>query len=261
MKIDPKQILTLAMEMSPLLCDTERATHTREKGEKDYVTEIDLLVQSKITDRLASWYPQVEMLAEEKDNRNIDRSGDFWILDPVDGTSNLMHDFRHSALSLAYCEQGELLFGLIYNPFSEELFWAEKGKGAHLNDHLIQVSEKKTLEESLILFGTCPYHRERTEKDFELIRKVFLRSQDVRRLGSAALDLAYIACGRSDLFFERDLKPWDYAAGMLLVEEAGGTVIDYSGKRPAAVHNSDIIAGNGKTEPIFFQSFGSELEY
>ena len=133
------------------------------------------------------------------------------------------------------------------------------GKGAFLNDDPIHVSDRKTLEESLILFGTCPYHRERSAEDFELFRRVFLRSQDVRRLGSAALDLAYIACGRSGLFFERDLKPWDYAAGLILVEEAGGTVTDYCRKRPDLRGNSDIVAGNGITEQLFFRDFGDAL--
>lgn len=260
MRIDTTKLLQLAMEMRPVMADRQRASHTREKGEKDYVTEVDLLVQSRVTDQLRRWYPQVQMLAEEKDNEQVDTGGDYWILDPVDGTSNLMHDFHHSALSLAYCEDGELKFGLIYNPFTDELFWAEKGKGAFLNGESIHVSSKKTLEESLILFGTCPYHRERSREDFELFRRVFLRSQDVRRLGSAALDLAYIACGRSDLFFERDLKPWDYAAGLILIEEAGGTVTDYRQQRPDARSNSDIVAGNGITETLFFRDFGSELK-
>lgn len=259
MKIDPEKIKTLALEMRPLFCDTERASHSRAKGDKDYVTEVDLAVQNKVMEQLTAWYPEVEMLSEEKDNSGIDPTGDHWILDPVDGTSNLMHDFRHSALSLAYCEEGVLQFGLIYNPFADELFWAEKGNGAFCNGRSIHVSTRKTLEESLILFGTCPYHRERTEKDFDLFRRVFLRSQDVRRLGSAAMDLAYIACGRSDLFFERDLKPWDYAAGLLIVEEAGGTVWDYTGTRPTAHSNSDIIAGNGVTEELFMRDFRQYL--
>ena len=259
MRIDPEKIKRLALEMKPVFCDMERASHTRAKGEKDYVTEVDLTVQNRVMAQLEDWYPQVEMLAEEKDNSSIDPMGDHWILDPVDGTSNLMHDFRHSALSLGYCEEGQLQFGLIYNPFSDELFWAEKGKGAFCNGVPIHVSDRKTLEESLILFGTCPYHRERTEKDFDLFRRVFLRSQDVRRLGSAAMDLAYIACGRSDLFFERDLKPWDYAAGLIIVEEAGGTVWDYAGQRPTARTNSDILAGNGFTEELFMKDFKQYL--
>lgn len=259
MRIEREKLLKMARDMRPVMADRERAGHAREKGEKDYVTEVDLQVQSRVTEQLHARYPQVQMLAEEKDNATVDTQGDYWILDPVDGTSNLMHDFHHSALSLGYCEEGELEFGMIYNPFTDELFWAQRGKGAFLNDDPIHVSNRKTLEESLILFGTCPYHRERSAEDFELFRRVFLRSQDVRRLGSAALDLAYIACGRSDLFFERDLKPWDYAAGLILVEEAGGIVTDYCRKRPDLRGNSDIVAGNGITEQLFFRDFGDAL--
>jgi len=232
---DYQKIREFIPELRTLFMDEKRRSHSVEKGEKDYVTDVDLAVQKTVISTLREWYPETGFLAEEGDHDKIDPDQDLWILDPVDGTSNLMHDFRHSAVSLGLWKDGQVVFGLIYNPFSDELFWAEKGKGAWCNDHRIRVSGETEMKRSLILFGTCPYHRERSAEDFRLFEKVFLQSQDVRRLGSAALDLAYIAAGRSEAYFERDLKPWDYAAGLLIVEEAGGTVTDYRGNRPSGL--------------------------
>ncbi len=142
-------------------------------------------------------------------------------------------------------EKGVLTLGIIYHPYSDEIFVAERGKGALLNGSPISVGRKgRIFPECLISIGTSPYYRELAKENFRIFEKVFTDCADIRRLGSAALELAYVAAGRIDAYFERSLKPWDYATGMLLVEEAGGKVTDYKGKPVDITGNSDIVAGN-----------------
>ena len=155
----------------------------------------------------------------------IDRKGSIWILDPVDGTTNLIHDFQHSTISLAYAKGGKILFGVVYDPFHEECFTAELGKGAFLNGKPIQVSKKEQLGDCLTAIGTSPGCREHADENFARMRRIYDQCQDIRRIGSAALELSYVACGRLDGFYEENLKIWDYAAGSLLVTEAGGTTV------------------------------------
>ena len=150
-----------------------------------------------------------------------------------------------SAVSLAYYAQGLLQTAVVYNPFTDELFHATRGGGAFLNDKPIHVTGNSALSQCLVTIGTSPYDRQYTEKNFPLFQNMYSRCLDIRRTGSACLDLAYVAAGRTDIYFERNLKPWDMAAGILLVEEAGGKVTTYDGQTPDVLHNEHIIATNG----------------
>lgn len=246
--IQIRKTIEIVKKTHSLLMNEDAAGNFREKGRADYVTEVDTAVQDFLAQELYAQYPQVQFMGEEKENSSIDFSKPVWILDPVDGTTNLIHGYHHSAVSLAYCENGEAKVGIIYQPYTNDVFYAIKGEGAHLNDERIHVSRAKTLDESLISIGTSPYNKEWAKKNFPIFEKVFMACQDIRRSGSAALDLAYVACGRLDGFFERNLKPWDYAAGVLLVEEAGGHVITYNDGAVSMERPSDIIAGNGYIE-------------
>ena len=196
MKVDAGKIVELVRKMKPLFADSSRVSQVKEKGTCDYVTQVDIQVQKLVKEGLYSMYPQVQFMGEEQDNSAIDRSGDFWILDPVDGTTNLIHDFRHSTLSLAYAEAGEVVLGIVYQPYTDELFIAKKEEGAFLNGDPIHVSGAETLSESLVTIGTSPYYHELADWNFKVFKEVFLSCQDIRRLGSAALDMAYVACGR-----------------------------------------------------------------
>ena len=247
MKIDTKKIIEVVKTIKPLFNNHEKAGHIKAKGEQDFVTEVDTAVQKMINEKLKNLYPDIQMFGEEKDNSDVDFNGDVWILDPVDGTTNLIHDFRFSALSLGYSEGGDLCFGVVYQPYTDELFCAEKGKGAFLNGKQIHVSDAGTLHDSLISFGTNPYLRgELSDRDFNSINRIFRECVDVRRLGSAALDLCYVAAGRCEGFFERRLKPWDFAAGTVIVKEAGGEVVDYEGLVVDHRNSSQVVATNGK---------------
>ena len=245
MSVDLNQVIKMVTDMKEYFLDRQNSQKITEKGTADYVTEVDFTVQSVLCGRLSEAYPKVQFMGEEKDNSDIDTTKPFWILDPVDGTTNLIHDFRHSAVSLALCEGGKLVLGVIYQPYTDELFCAEVGSGAFLNGKPIHVSRARTMGDSLISIGTSPYRHELADENFDLFKRIFLDSQDIRRIGSAAIELAYVACGRSDAFFERNLKPWDYAAGVVLIREAGGRVTAFDGGEVALDRPCDIVAGNG----------------
>lgn len=239
---DVKKICDLVRSLRPLFMDAHLAGQVRVKGRADYVTAVDMAVQNQLQEALAAQWPQIQLLAEEKDNTDIDFSRPVWILDPVDGTTNLMYGDHFSALSLALAQSGQLVLALIYQPWSDELFWAQRGQGAFLNDQPIHVRETADLAHSLIAVGTSPYQKELARENFALFCQVFQACRDIRRAGSAALDLAYVACGRLDGFIERQLKPWDVAAGILLVQEAGGVVSDYAGRPVDFTRPCDIAA-------------------
>ena len=254
-KMDTEELEALLKKAGKLFADRNAAAHTREKGVADYVTEVDFAVQQFIRGPLEELYPEVQFLSEEKSNEEIDKDGLVWVLDPVDGTTNLIHDYRASVISLALMQKGSIVLGMIYNPYTDELFSAQKGKGSYCNGQKIEVSGAEAMEKCLIAIGTSPYYKEMAEENFKVFQAIFKDCQDIRRSGSAALDLAYVACGRIEAYFERNLKIWDYAAGMLLVREAGGQVTDYRGKDADTEMISDITAANPKINSVLTEKY------
>ena len=216
---------------------------TEKEGHANFVTDMDVSVQQYLMGRLQELCPGSQFISEEKENNPLTDS-DTWIIDPVDGTSNLIHDLRLSSISVALFRNKAPQLACVYNPFINEMFTAERGRGASLNGSPIHVSDRP-LDKSLVGFGTSPYYDPKYREITLDIAAVFLRrAVDIRRLGSAALDLAYVACGRFDVFYELHLKPWDVAAGSLLIQEAGGIFdmpmlsgIDYS-------HSAAVLASN-----------------
>ena len=214
------------------------------EGHANFVTTIDENVQAYLLEALHALRPDAVAIGEEKINDALTEAPT-WIVDPVDGTTNLIHDYRASAVSIALLENREPVAGAVYNPYTDEFFYAEKGKGATLGGRPIHVSDFP-LKKALVAFGTSPYNAELAKVSLDLAHAFLLSAADIRRSGSAALDLAHLACGRHDVFFELNLKPWDYAAGALLVTEAGGTFemplcengADFS-------RNTAILATNG----------------
>ncbi len=238
-------LISLIKETKAIALDRSGAGRITEKGLADFVTAIDMGVQEFMRPKLRELYPDIQFMSEEKDNTDIDFSGRVWILDPIDGTTNLIHDYKMSAVSLGMTENGNPVLGIVYNPFTDELFCAQSGKGAFLNGVPMRVTGEDTLRGSLISVGTSPYRKELAEDNFELIKRFFVATEDIRRSGSAALDLCYTACGRIDGFFERNLKPWDFAAGCAIVREAGGLVTDMTGNPLCFEKPCDILASNG----------------
>ncbi len=240
-----QEIITLVKKTKTFVQNRERAGHIKVKGPADYVTQVDTDIQNFLAKELGRLAPEIQFLGEEEGLHEM--TGDtYWILDPIDGTTNLIHDYQHSVVSLALYEKGEITTGIIYDPFREDVYHAKKGKGSFLNGSPISVSDAETLGETIVAIGTSPYDRELTEENFCRFRRVFEKSQDIRRTGSAALDLANVACGRTGGFFETLLSPWDFAAGMLLVTEAGGRVTNYAGEPLSFLSRGSVIATNGR---------------
>lgn len=223
-------------------------------GTSNFVTEYDVRVQEFLMREIAKIIPNAVFIAEEKKNDPAVLNGEFcFIIDPIDGTTNFIHDYRHSCISLAMVSRGETVFGAIYTPYLGELFSAEKGAGAYLNGRPMRVSDHP-MELSLSTFGTSPYYKDTlAKKSFALAHDVFLATADIRRSGSAALDLAYLAAGRIDVFFEFILSPWDIAAGVLLISEAGGIVTQLDGSPVTLTAPCPVFAGNEKTHPVLLR--------
>lgn len=226
--------------------------NTDKKGERNFVTIYDKKVQSFIKETLHEKYPNIKFMGEEEDCNDIDPYTDTcFICDPIDGTANFRRTYKHSAISLALCKQGEVTIGVVIQPYLNEIFYAEKDKGAYLNGNKIHVSDN-ALKNSFVSFGTSPYYPELLKKTGDVISKILVDCEDIRRTGSAALDLCYTACGRHDLFFEYSLFPWDYAAGSLIITEAGGIVTDFNQNKLPLDKRTTVIAGNNNVYKEFF---------
>jgi len=217
------------------------------KGAVNLVTEMDLVSEKVIVSTLSRYYPHHSVLAEEKAARQ-GISPFRWIIDPLDGTTNYAHSFPIFCVSIALEKEKELILGVVYDPMRQELFLAEKGKGARLNGKKIHVSSTPKLSQSLLATG-FPYDlRESPVNNFDHFQNFAFRVHAVRRAGSAALDLCYVAAGRFDGFWEMKLGPWDLAAGSLLVREAGGKVTNFSGET-LGLDGRHVLASNGKIHP------------
>lgn len=228
------------------------------KGPMDYVTDIDRRSEAMIIELVHRHFPDHRILSEETLN-----SGDLgpeitWVIDPLDGTTNFIHGFPFVAVSIAVCVEREPILGLVLDPVRTELFTARKGEGAWLNDFPIRVSEVERLDEAMIATG-FPFRRKHLiEPYLETFRSVFDEVSGIRRAGAAALDLAYVASGRVDGFWEIGLAPWDIAAGSLLVKEAGGYVDDFWGKGDY-LRNGHIVAGTPVVYPFLQELVKSRL--
>ena len=221
------------------------------KGRNEFVSEVDRSAERTIIDVLRSKYPDHGILAEESGNQPGDEYQ--WIIDPLDGTTNYLHGFPQFSISIALRHRGRLEHGLVYDPLREEMFTASRGAGALLNDRRIRVTNRKTLDGALL--GTGFPYRDQTHLDAYLgmFKTLISRTAGIRRPGSAALDFAYVAAGRLDGFWELGLAEWDFAAGALLVREAGGVVSDISGN-DRFMETGNVITGNLKLHNAMLQA-------
>jgi len=221
-----------------------------EKQHNDFVSEVDKKAELIIIDTIKKAYPEHAILAEESGSTEGDEH--LWIIDPIDGTTNFLHDFSHFCISIAFQVKGKLEHGVIYDPIRNELFTASRGKGALLNSRKLRVSARKSLHGSLI--GTGFPFRQQTDLDLYLqtFKAIATDVADIRRAGSAALDLAYVAAGRLDGFWEFGLSKWDIAAGILLVKEAGGMLSDLVGGENY-YETGNVLAANPKILKVMLQ--------
>ena len=233
-----------------------KLTEIRKKGAIDLVTEADIASERAIIQTLRHAFPEHAVMAEESGETAGD--GDcLWIIDPLDGTTNFAHQVALFAVSIAFAHQGRLALGVVFNPLSGELFSAVEGQGASLNGRPIRVSPVTELGESLLVTG-FPYNfADAMPSLMGRFARCLKASQGVRRLGAAALDLCYVAAGRFEAFWEENLKPWDTAAGVVIVREAGGIVTDFS-NRPFAPHRPEILASNGRVHQAMIAQLGQK---
>ena len=236
----------IAREAGHLLVQRLGSAKITNKGDINLVTEADIAAENLIIERIRSHYPQHGILAEESGEAAIigGRQSEWkWIIDPLDGTTNYAHGYPCFCVSIALEHKGVLEVGVVYDPMRDEMFAAERGQGATLNDRQIRVSNVEELNQAMVCTG-FPYNvRERPDFAREFA-KFTLSAQAVRRDGSAALDLAYVACGRFDGFWEDGLNPWDVAAGALLIFEARGRVTNFKDE-PVDIYNEQVLASNG----------------
>ena len=240
----------------------DRGVRFEIKGEQDLVTEADRASEALILERLGSHFPTHTVVAEES-GLHEHHSDYRWYVDPVDGTTNFAHGYPVYNVTLALEHKGELIAGVVFDPTRNEMFTAERGSGAYLNNRRIQVSAAAGVDVALLATG-FPTHRRHADVNFHFFYQLAMVTHGMRRSGSAAIDLAHVACGRLDGFWEFRLSPWDMAAGKLLIEEAGGRVTDMRGRahRLDSVH---IFASNGKIHPgtlgIFADTFAGRHAY
>ena len=249
-----KEVIKIAGGMLAEAYEEKKEIH--KKASVDLVTQFDVTIEEYLKEALAKKYPDFAIVAEESFDGTIPDRAIF--IDPIDGTTNFVHHIAYCCVSVGIWEKGEPIEAAVYNPILEEFFYAKRGEGAYLNEEKIAVSKAAQLIDALIATG-FPYTKVQMGRDYRFVidtmAKLLPKTRDIRRLGSAAIDLAYVACGRFAGFYEVNLMPWDVAAGILLVQEAGGMVTNHVG---APYRFGDIIvASNGHIHDVLIANMGT----
>ena len=241
-----EKIIGVVRQAGEMIRDVHNVTEniTEKSSHIDVVTQYDTAVQAFLHRELLRLMPEAGFLGEEGAHEEITTEWTF-IVDPIDGTANFVRNFGHSNISVALARNGISEYGVVYNPYRDELFAAQRGCGATCNGRPIRVSEAEP-SHGILLCGSTAYDRELTNRHFAIMRTLYDRVGDFRRLGAAALDLCYIAAGRVEVFFECRLRPWDIAAGSLILTEAGGKVTQMDGTPLDVLHNCSVFATNAK---------------
>ena len=241
-----------ARAAADIILQTNRDITVETKQRSDYVTNVDRLSEAAIIDVVRSNYPDHKILAEES-SRDDTTVGYRWIIDPIDGTTNFIHGLPVFSISIAVEKDGEIIIGVIYDMTRDEMFYAEHGKGAFLNGKPIQVTSLQKPEFALLATGFPFKQKHFIELYLKSFALLFQKVSAIRRLGSAAIDMAYLACGRVDGFWEIGLSPWDIAAGSLIIREAGGIISDFSGD-DNYLKTGNVIASNTLLHPVLFET-------
>ena len=239
------EIIAAAKECGQVMLQADRSNiGIKDKaGKANFVTTYDCKIQEMLQAKLVQILPVAEFFGEEEDCQ-IDRNAEYiFVVDPIDGTTNFIKDYHMSCVSIGLIRNGKRYLGVVHTPYLDETFSAISGEGAYMNGNAIHVSSDD-LENGVVLFGSSPYNTELAKASFELAYEYFQKCLDIRRSGSAALDLCSIASGRAELYFELILSPWDFAAGALIVEEAGGIVTTVEGDTLLCLEKSSVLARN-----------------
>ena len=239
--------IAAAREVGPMLRRAQERLDeitAEEKNPHDFVTQMDRAAEAKIIETIHHVYPNHSILAEES-GKQSKNDAVTWIIDPIDGTTNFIHGIPHFCVAIAVQESNKITHAVVYDPMKEELFSASRGRGAHMNNYRIRVTQAKTLTHALIGTGFPIQQQDKLDTYLASFKDIFTQCAGIRRAGAAALDLAYVAAGRLDGFWECSLKPWDMAAGSLLIKEAGGLVTDFQGTENF-LETGHIVAANPK---------------
>lgn len=216
---------------------------SEKSGYANFVTAFDCQIQEFLVERLKAVFPEAGFIGEENHMQEPLGEGYYFIIDPIDGTTNFIHDYHHSCISVGVAYQGTGFAGVVYNPYLDEMYWAKKGEGAYCNDGRLTVKDV-SLEESIVAFGCARYNSEETDRSFDFAKKLYLQSHGIRNGGSSTLDICRIASGRNGLYFEMLLQPWDYAAASVILEEAGGVITTMDGTPITLDAPCSILAGS-----------------
>ena len=240
-----EQIIHIVREAGQIVLsahDISARTHEKTSA-ADLVTEYDVAVENFLREKLLALLPEAVFFGEEETGPAHPERGWAFIVDPIDGTTNFVRGIGHSNISVALARDGEVQYGVVYNPYRSELFTGSRGRGAFLNGAPIHVSDLP-LSEGICIMGTAIYRREYIGPSMAMAEALFRRSCDLRRFAAAALDLCYVACGRAEVFFEYSLCPWDHAAGGLILTEAGGKICTFEGDQPPLSSRCSVWASN-----------------
>jgi myo-inositol-1(or 4)-monophosphatase len=218
-----------------------------QKGPADFVSTADLKAEKTLVYELGNARPTFGFLLEEQGIIDGSDRNNRWIVDPLDGTTNFLHGIPHFAISIAHQKDGSIVAGVVYDPIKDEMFWAERNRGAWMNNRRLRVSSRGDMAQSVLATGIPHYGRGNQEEFLDIAENLMPQVAGLRRMGAASLDLAYVAAGRYEAYWELDLKAWDIAAGMLLVSEAGGFVTDYAG-RDKVLNVGEVLATNDKLQ-------------
>jgi len=254
------EVCILAKEVGEFIINERKSNHNinvETKGLHDFVTYVDKTSEQKLVNGLMHILPEAGFIAEEGTSTKKGEKYN-WIIDPLDGTTNFIHGISPFAISIALSSKEHIILGVIFEISLKECFYAWKDGGAYLNGDKIKVSDKKEIKDSLIATGFPYYDYERLQPFMLSLEHFMKNSHGVRRLGSAATDLAYVACGRFEAFYEYSLNPWDVAAGACIVEQAGGKVSDFSGKNNY-IYGKEILASNSKCFNEFFNIINQHM--
>ena len=240
------QLITDIVRAASARMDRTGGFEIHDKGVREnIVTSSDLAVQHFLITELRHHYPEIGFLCEEEDLNEVSGHEAVWVIDPIDGTANYARGNENCCISVALVEKGEPVLGVVYSPWRGELYTAEKGKGAFLNGKPIHVSDRP-FEQGLLFTAMSTYRKDLSRSCSDIIYDLYMTCNDVRRTGSAAVELCLMAAGFAELYFEIRLMPWDYAAASLILQEAGGYMCDFDGERPSPFKQSMFIAANSK---------------
>lgn len=246
-----ENIISLVKTAADFVFDNELKKDINMKGESDFVTAVDLKISTFVRDELKILTPDIGFMSEEEET---EFSAKRWILDPIDGTTNLVYDYNMSSVSLAYYDGEKVDFGIIYNPFNKDLFIAKFGEGATLNGQRLGIAPDRNLKDCLIEFGAGSTKKQYTDQSFGIAKEVFRNCLDIRRICSSALAIAYVAAGKLNGYFERSIKPWDYAAATLLLNECGAKCSDWQGNPIQYERSSSFVCGTPKAYDFLMQT-------